>query len=219
MPVVIKHDSSNAADACSLFQLDEIRAVTAPTADSENVMPAPTAAAAAPNPEDAIPSTEHLEKDRGAGADLDDPSQLRTLETVVKSTVDEVQRMQQQWHAEADQQVLRLAVAIAERIIRRQLEQQPSISSQWIRDSLELVSSSSRIRICLHPDDCQRLAGQVEQIIAEVARIVEFEVTADATVSPGGCRVESEHGLVDQCVEAQLQRILQELEFPSEAEF
>ena len=37
------------------------------------------------------------------------------------------------------------------------------------------------------------------------------ELAADENISPGGCRVETEHGSIDQQIEAQLARILEEL--------
>ena len=231
MSVVIKLDSPNVANTCALFKLDEIREVLTTHADSAENQPASAAPALPPKPTDALPSLDPIEVDRGIRTGIDQEMEHQTSDTavedafkdavknVVKKTVDELVRMEQQRHAESDQRVLQLAVAIAQRIIRRELQQQPSISLQWIRESLELVVGSRRLRICLHPDDHLMLAEQVERIAAEVARFAKLDITSDPTVSQGGCRVESEHGLVDQCVEAQLQRIVQELDCHPDAEF
>ena len=39
----------------------------------------------------------------------------------------------------------------------------------------------------------------------------EPQIVADATVSPGGCRVETRFGSIDQTFEAQLARVEEEL--------
>ena len=139
-------------------------------------------------------------------------SQLNTLRQVFSKSTEELLRCQQRRQAESEQHVLQLAVAIAERIVRGQLDRQPDISLRWIRESIELLSNSRQLRIHLNPQDQHSLGAETEKLAAQIARVASVEIVADASVSPGGCRVESDQGLVDQAVESQLQRVLEELD-------
>jgi flagellar biosynthesis/type III secretory pathway protein FliH len=55
------------------------------------------------------------------------------------------------------------------------------------------------------------LASQVKLLVDEMAGLGDTQVVADAAVSPGGCRVETRFGAIDQTFEAQLSRIEEEL--------
>ena len=55
------------------------------------------------------------------------------------------------------------------------------------------------------------LGKQAQQLIGQLSRVASAEVVADAAISPGGCRVETRHGVIDQRIETQLARIEAEL--------
>ena len=45
-----------------------------------------------------------------------------------------------------------------------------------------------------------------------MAGLGETQIVADAAISPGGCRVETRFGAIDQTFEAQLARVEEELD-------
>ena len=63
----------------------------------------------------------------------------------------------------------------------------------------------------MNPDDMRSLRDQVQKLLNPYASLAATELVADETISPGGCRVETEHGVIDQQIEAQLARISEEL--------
>ncbi|MEK6247562.1 MAG: flagellar assembly protein FliH, partial [Planctomycetales bacterium] len=138
--------------------------------------------------------------------------QVALLKKIVSDTAEQLHCAHQQWLVEADNKVLQLAVAIAERIIRRQLDRDPEISLQWIRESLELLSSSTSLQVFLNPNDEQTLGKETKQLAAKIAPVADVKIVADQAVLPGECRVETRQGLVDHTIQSQLQRITEELE-------
>ena len=54
------------------------------------------------------------------------------------------------------------------------------------------------MRIQLNPADHQALGGEVKRWSSEMSGLGETQVLADATISPGGCRVETRFGTIDQ---------------------
>ena len=120
-------------------------------------------------------------------------------------------RERAKWLADWEADVIRLAVGIAEKIVRRQIDTNPAIAPDLIRETLELVTSAARLRIRLHPKDTDNLGGFENDIGTALNGIAEVDVVPDETVTPGGCVLETEHGRIDARIETQLERITQEL--------
>jgi flagellar assembly protein FliH len=137
--------------------------------------------------------------------------QLATLMPALRQVIEQIRHAKQAWLAHWEKSGVHLAAAIAERLIRRQLEQTPEITLTLVREALELAAGSSEVRVEMHPDDHQALRPQVERLIAELAPLGSVELVADPQIRPGGCRVETRFGVIDQQFEAQLARIEEEL--------
>jgi flagellar assembly protein FliH len=134
----------------------------------------------------------------------------RTLPALARMTA-ELQRARQAWLSHWDGAAVRLACAIAARLVRRELLLQPDITIALVREALELSGGAPGLRVCLNPDDHRALAGQVQALAAAVSPLGAAEVVAAGDVSRGGCRVESRFGVIDQQIESQLKRIEEEL--------
>ena len=137
--------------------------------------------------------------------------QLSTVLPALKQAVQGIQDARHAWLSHWESGTISLAAAIAKRLIRRELSQQPEITLTLVREALELAAGSSQLRILLSPDDHAALGEQIRMLAEELSAHIEVEVKADAEVTPGGCRVETRFGVIDQQFEAQLQRIEEEL--------
>ncbi|HUY31689.1 MAG TPA: FliH/SctL family protein [Pirellulales bacterium] len=138
----------------------------------------------------------------------------RRLETVLpalRAVIAEVCDSKQAWLADWERQAVHLAVAIAGRVCRREISNQPEISIGLVREALELASGAGGVRVLLNPDDYLALGGPVRKLASELARLGPAAVVADASISHGGCRVETPKGAVDQQIETRLVRIAEEL--------
>jgi flagellar assembly protein FliH len=137
--------------------------------------------------------------------------QMESLLPALKQAVAELQQARHDWLVHWQERAVSVATAIAGRIVRREIAATPGITLTLVKEALDLAAGRPEVRLKLNPADHQSLAGQVRQIIAEVSKIGSVEVVADAAVSAGGCRIETRHGSIDQCIEAQLERIEAEL--------
>ncbi len=129
----------------------------------------------------------------------------------VREAVAGVEQAKAAWLTHWERSALGLATAIAERVIRREVARTPEITLSLVTEALELAAGSSEVQLRMHPDDLAALGSHVEQLLAEVGRLGAAALVADAAISPGGCRVDTRHGTIDQQFEAQLARIAQEL--------
>jgi len=136
---------------------------------------------------------------------------LQTLRLALERAISAMEKARRDWVSQWESQAVHLAVAIAERIVRRELKEDPVIQSRYIHEALELVPMGQRVRLRIHPDDQEALGRPASQWLEPLLQRVSAEIVPDPTVSHGGCVVETEHGLIDQRIETQLARIEEEL--------
>jgi flagellar assembly protein FliH len=137
--------------------------------------------------------------------------QLSTVIPALNQAAQNIRDARHAWLSHWEAGTVHLAAAIAKRLIRRELHKQPEIPLTLIREALDLAAGSTQLRILLNPQDLQSLGNQAQMLVGQLSPHINAEITADAGITPGGCRVETQFGLIDQQFEAQLQRIEEEL--------
>lgn len=137
--------------------------------------------------------------------------QLASLIPALKLAVTQILDARQAWQRHWEQHALRVASAIASRIVRREIDKVPLITLDLVREALNLAAGNERITLRLHPDDQATLGDRALQLAGELGSLAEVRVVADPAISSGGCRVDTEFGSIDQQLEAQLARITEEL--------
>ncbi|MEN0109779.1 MAG: FliH/SctL family protein [Planctomycetota bacterium] len=137
--------------------------------------------------------------------------ELATLRPALESMTAQLDAARDEWLAHWRGGAIGLAVKIAERIARRELAADPSIGESWLAEALELAAGSSRVTVRLAPADFEHLRGYGETLLGSFSKTTEVRFEADTAITPGGCRVETTHGSIDQQLEAQLERLAEEL--------
>ena len=137
--------------------------------------------------------------------------QLATVIPALRQAILDIHQAKQAWLTQWEASGIHLAAEIAKRLIRGELTRQPQIPLTLIREALQLAAGGGEVRLVLNPADHQALAGQVKLLVDEMAGLGDTQIVADAAVSPGGCRVETRFGAIDQTFEAQLARVEEEL--------
>jgi flagellar assembly protein FliH len=138
-------------------------------------------------------------------------AQMLPVLAALRQAVADLQDAKQQWLSHWESRAVRLAAAIAARVIRRQLQADPEITLALVREALELAAGSPTIRVHLNPQDYKLLGAEVRTMIDAMSSLGGAEVVSDATIGQGGTRVETRFGTIDQQIESQLERIEQEL--------
>jgi flagellar assembly protein FliH len=134
-------------------------------------------------------------------------SLIPALEQLIREINDAKGHLLNQW----EQSAMAVATRIAERIIRRELQQQPAVALGLIGEALRLAAGSGEITLHINPTDHENLGPQIEQLSSTLARLAPSQIVTDSEVTLGGCRVETRFGAVDMQIESQLRRIEEEL--------
>ena len=127
------------------------------------------------------------------------------------AAVEEIRQVREVWKGDWEARLLPLAVAIAERLVRRELRCSADISLNWIREALELVSGNDPLRLRVNPIEFQTRREMIEELLRQQGLTENVELVADDAVSAGGCLVDTPFGNIDQRLETQLKRLEEEL--------
>lgn len=125
--------------------------------------------------------------------------------------VGRLEELRTEWLRRWESNVVRLATAMASRIVRRAVRQTPEIPFELARESLELAAGCARVRVALHPDDARVWEPQLRQLAQRSGLVAQFEVQADEGLERGECRTTTDQGEIDQRFDVQLARIAEEL--------
>ncbi len=138
-------------------------------------------------------------------------SQLASVLPALRQAVQDVQEAKQAWLAHWEGAAIHVAAAIAGKIVRCEITETPAFATEQLREALELAAGSSHLRIRLNPADHAAMDGQADMLAKELAPLATCEIIPDGNITPGGCRVETSFGVIDQQIESQLARIEEEL--------
>ena len=106
----------------------------------------------------------------------------------------------------AEQDMLELAVRLAERIVHHQITLDPEVARAMVAGALERVRDRRHVTVWLHPEDRQAIERWRDELTDSVAaQTLHFE--ADARIERGGCMIETEAGRVDARLQVQLESL------------
>ncbi len=216
MAGIIKATDRQPPNDCSAFRFSELSGEVAAT-QADSVAQATQIIAQAKREADEIRRQAEQEGRAAAQAASETvchdvvEQRLSALATTIDGVARAVDQARTEWLAHWEKTAVHLAALMAERVIRCELERKPRIAEGLVREALELAAGSGDLQLRLHPEDYDSLRPYSERVCGELARLGRVEIVADPTISPGGCRVDSQFGAIDQQFESQLARIEQEL--------
>ena len=136
---------------------------------------------------------------------------LATTLPAMKSAAEKLVIERDRWLTEWEATAVRLAAAIAERLIKRRLELNPDLAREMIRSALQLAVGTPQIRLRLNPEDASLLGEHAAEVVRALAACGDAQIVPDHGLSRGSCVVQTQHGTIDARLETLLQRIVSEL--------
>jgi flagellar assembly protein FliH len=123
------------------------------------------------------------------------------LERLARSAA-EISAMRTQMRKEAEEDLVGLSIAIARRVLRREITVDPEALRGVVRAALEKLEAREISRLWAHPSQAQMLAACLREAGANAV-----EVIADPSRELGAVVLESTRGDLDASVETQLREI------------
>ncbi|GIV07859.1 MAG: hypothetical protein KatS3mg017_1061 [Fimbriimonadales bacterium] len=136
------------------------------------------------------------------------------LRAQVEQVIQSVQAQYHEYLQHAETQMLELVLEIARKIVREELKLQPEHALAIVRDVLRRVHGFVQIRIRVNPLDLELIRQNRAALLHIVDGVEGIEIVEDRRVDPGGCIIETEHGIYDARIKTQLgelERVMREV--------
>lgn len=131
---------------------------------------------------------------------------IGSLVELVEKLERDIEAWKQQMVRQYEEAALKLAVAIAEKVVRQTIAQVPEVVERTVRDALSLVDKAVQVQIRCNPEDLQymRGTGRLQETTSSGGTV---EWREDPEIERGGCIVSTERGLIDATIASQLREI------------
>lgn len=101
--------------------------------------------------------------------------------------------------------ILELSVDIAQKIIKKELQQDPTIILENISEILKgLSKEESKITLRVNPAQVSLLKSEIPNVLNNIGLDAKVMIVPDETVMEGGCMVTTTNGVIDATIETQL---------------
>lgn len=138
-----------------------------------------------------------------ASIDSEVAAELEPLRAQMTETLSYVTDLREQMATYAEHELVQLAIEIARKIVRREVTVDREIVISLARVALARLRSRALATVYLHPDDYQYVTANRDRLGAgNTVKLIE-----DATISRGGCLIETDLGHVDARIEQQFSEI------------
>lgn len=104
---------------------------------------------------------------------------------------------------DAEEDLVKLAIAIAQRVLHREITTDPEAILGLVKAALQRVEAREVLRVRVHPEDARTL----ETCLADLGLPEKIEVVADQGLERGGVILETSRGYLEASVNTQLQEI------------
>jgi flagellar assembly protein FliH len=137
--------------------------------------------------------------------------QNAALRTGLEKTLAAFESERNHLMAQAHQDLLALALAMAVKITRRRLAIEPAMVLDNVKSAVNLVGSRSVVEIRVNPEDVDRFELMDPDQAHSLLGLQSITIVKDAAVETGGCVVTTLNGKIDAQVSTQLQNLIRQM--------
>jgi len=113
------------------------------------------------------------------------------------------------WLREAEQEVLELSIAVAERVIAYKLQHDDAAVQAALRQVLQTAQGCREALLTVSPDDFAHLWPKRREWQNVLPGIKEFELKADPDLEPGDIILQTNQGTIDARLDVVLEKVAQ----------
>ena len=136
----------------------------------------------------------------------------------MSALVEELRTFKSRLLVQHEQEIVKLVFAICQKITQCEIALDNRVIQEVVRQTLQRTSEKKELTLHLHPDDVTAIeALQAESEGTSKDLLGKVSLCADASVTPGGCLVETPHGEIDATLETRLNQVYESLEKAFEA--
>lgn len=118
-----------------------------------------------------------------------------------------VENQLEQFWIDIEPELLKLAVKIAEKILRREFNEHQDYVLTTVKSAISQLRDKKNIKIRINPADYEFLRTHKDELASTFDGVSSLEVIEDRRVDQGGCVIESTNGDLDARISTQLEQV------------
>ena len=154
---------------------------------------------------------EQAQREAAAAALAESRQRMAHLGTSLSAALADFDRCKRELIAAAEQGLVRLAVAVAERVCKLRCEQGSEATRAAVQHLLELVQVGDDLVLHVHPEEMESLHAALPELLKQAEALGHVELRADPQVGRGGCVLHARDLSIDATIETQLARLAEAL--------
>ena len=135
-------------------------------------------------------------------------AELQALRQTWFDLLSQWERTERERRDQASIQAMQLAIAFAERIIHRKVEQDPEVVVDQLRHALDLAQTPSDLEILVSESDRERVHQALPGLLEKFESAGYVSIQTSDSMSAGGCVLRMRGGEIDSSIELQLERLV-----------
>jgi flagellar biosynthesis/type III secretory pathway protein FliH len=135
--------------------------------------------------------------------------------------LDSIAKETARFAGDLEREAYRFAVAVAERIVKREIVLDETVVMRQMREALRRIVGVETVTIRVHPEDEALVRSHRSALLTSSDAVREILIEGDESIERGGCILESPTGNVDARIGSQMRQIETALfgpQLPSEEE-
>lgn len=120
---------------------------------------------------------------------------------------DDTERRIEQFWTSIEPELLRLAIEIARKIVRRHIDENDGVTLETVKAGLRQLRDRQELKIRVNPEDYEVVRERKEDIRSSCDGVRDVEILDDRRVDKGGCLIECGNGHLDARIETQLSEV------------
>jgi flagellar assembly protein FliH len=146
------------------------------------------------------------EEARGSGREEGRSEAAAHIEEALKTLNDAVNE-RKNIIKDAESEILRLSVKIAEQIIRSEVSLHRDVCLNIVAEAIARVSDREQIIVRVNREDADYIKRYKDRIAGILDGVKSFSILEDAAIEPGGCIIETNLGFIDAKISTKLKSI------------
>ena len=140
-------------------------------------------------------------------------SEARAREQLARLTAasESIRQTYEGWMQQYAEVLSAMAIAAAERIVRRELERDRELLVRWAKEALQSTRSAKKLILVVHPETLAELGQLLDELLASPQFSEQTHVEADESVDRNGLIIRQDGGEIHAGLNAQLERLRESL--------
>ncbi len=130
---------------------------------------------------------------------------------LLKKISDSLNKQVKQAIEQEEQNILSLLISISKKIVDTEIQMNPDIILNVLRNALNLLNERRSIKVFVNPSDWSLVKSNINQLKLKIDLPEEIDIISSLSIAQGGCKIDSESGSIDADLETQFDEIQRRL--------